>query len=166
MIVFGGYDPTTGSRSEVWALSLSGNPAWSQLNPKGSAPARYGHTAIYDAGRQRMVVFGGFDGFTPRNDALGLSLAETPSWSPLKGGGPRPPARYAHTAAYDSAGGRMVISGGRDEMGSRQDVWALSLSESPTWTPVGVATQAPHARRPRLYTISLSAGQGIPIGDF
>ena len=58
MVVFGGYDGTL--RNDVWALSLSGSPAWSALAPAGSPPsARYGHTAIYDPVRDRMVVFGG-----------------------------------------------------------------------------------------------------------
>ena len=165
MIVFGGYDAVTGSRSEVWALSLSGSPTWSELKPGGSAAARYGHSAIYDAARKRMVVFGGFDGFAPRNDARALSLAEKPSWSAITTPGPPPPGRYAHTAVYDSAGARMVISGGSDGVSSRQDVWALSLSGSPAWTALTPGS-APRTRHPRLYSISLAAGSGIPIGDF
>jgi hypothetical protein len=153
MIVFGGYDAVTGSRSEVWALSLSGSPTWSELKPGGSAAARYGHSAIYDAARKRMVVFGGFDGFAPRNDARALSLAEKPSWSAITTPGPPPPGRYAHTAVYDSAGARMVISGGSDGVSSRQDVWALSLSGSPAWTALTPGS-APRTRHPRLYSIS------------
>ena len=50
-------------RNDVWALSLAGTPAWTQLTPTGTPPsARYGHSAIYDPVRDRMVVFGGYDG--------------------------------------------------------------------------------------------------------
>ena len=49
--------------NDVWALSLSGSPTWAQLAPAGTPPgAWYGHSAIYDPARDRMVVFGGNDG--------------------------------------------------------------------------------------------------------
>jgi Kelch motif protein/galactose oxidase-like protein len=60
MVVFGGYSPGNVQMNDVWALSLSGTPTWSQLAPDGTPPlAREGHEAIYDAGRDRMVVYGG-----------------------------------------------------------------------------------------------------------
>ena len=40
-----------------------GSPAWVSLAPAGSPPStRYGHTAIYDPARDRMVVFWGYGG--------------------------------------------------------------------------------------------------------
>ncbi|PYM08967.1 MAG: hypothetical protein DMD82_01220, partial [Candidatus Rokuibacteriota bacterium] len=61
VILFGGFD--TAFRNDVWALSLSGTPTWSQLTPAGPPPpARWAHVAIYDAARDRMIVFGGYDG--------------------------------------------------------------------------------------------------------
>ena len=62
MVVFGGYSGTgyTYFLNDVWVLSLAGMPAWTQLTPTGTPPsARYGHSAIYDPVRDRMVVFGG-----------------------------------------------------------------------------------------------------------
>jgi len=59
-------------------LSLSGPPAWSALGPTGTPPtARYAHTAIYDPVRDRMVIFGGYDGSSYRNDVWRLT------WSSL-----------------------------------------------------------------------------------
>ncbi|TPW10420.1 MAG: hypothetical protein FD129_1915, partial [bacterium] len=60
MVVFGGHDLEAGYNL-VQAMSLSGTPTWSVLNPAGaSVPGnRYAHTAIYDPVRDWMVSFGG-----------------------------------------------------------------------------------------------------------
>src|SRR6185436_15311058 len=59
MIVFGG-DGGHGYLNDVWALTLSGTPAWTQLVPTGTPPGvRADHTAILDTPRNRMIVFGG-----------------------------------------------------------------------------------------------------------
>ena len=92
MVVFGGYDG--GYRNDVWALSLAGSPAWSELAPGGTPPsARDAHTAIYDPVRDRMVVFGGYDGASLRNDVWALSLSGSPAWSELAPAGTPPVAR-------------------------------------------------------------------------
>ena len=75
------------------------------------AAARYGHSAIYDAARKRMVVFGGFDGFAPRNDARALSLAEKPSWSAITTPDPTSALALRAHGGLRPAGARMVISG-------------------------------------------------------
>ena len=64
MMVFGGAWTT--DLNDVWILShangLGGTPAWTQLAPAGGTiPARFGHTAVYDPGLNRMTVFGGWD---------------------------------------------------------------------------------------------------------
>ena len=95
MVVFGGYNDYSGFLSEVWALSLAGTPAWTQLTPTGTPPSgRYGHSAIYDPVRDCMVVFGGYgpagEGEGPLNDAWALSLAGTPAWTQLTPAGTSP----------------------------------------------------------------------------
>ena len=145
MVVFGGYDATS-LRNDVWALSLSGSPAWSALTPAGSLPPpRSYHTAICDPVRNRMVVFGGVDGTSLRNDVWALSLSGSPAWSELAPAGSLPSARYTHTAIYDPVRDRMVVFGGYDGT-RRNDVWALSLAGSPAWSVVGPAGSLPDAR--------------------
>jgi hypothetical protein len=123
MVVFGGT--YLGERLNAWgALARAGSPAWSALGPAGFPPsARYGHTAIYDPVRDRMVVFGGFDR-SSRDDPWALSLGGSPTWRALAPVGTPPSARYGHTAIYDPVRDRMVVFGGNDG-GSRDDVWAL-----------------------------------------
>ena len=153
MVVFGGNDGGS-LRNDVWALSLAESPAWSALAPAGTPPsARYQHTAIYDSVRDRMVVFGGYDGGSPRNDVWALSLASTPVWSALAPAGTPPSVRYQHTAIYDPVRDRMVVFGGNDDISLRNDVWALSLAGTPAWSALAPARNPPPARadHPAIY---------------
>jgi hypothetical protein len=139
VLIFGGYDGSHAFYNDVWALTLTGTPAWTPVSTTGTPPvAREGHTAIYDAARDRMVVFGGDDGVNSFNDAWSLALSGTPTWSPLLSVGTPPAARSGHSAIYDRSRGRMVVFGGN---GIENDVWFLSLTSTPAWTrgdPTGV----------------------------
>ncbi len=143
LIVFGGQGDTR--LAEVWALPLSGPPIWSQLTPAGDAPVpRIGHTAIYDPVGDRMIVFGG-TGAYHLNDAWALDLAGEPSWSQIVPAGPAPPARIYASAIYDAARGRMIVIGGSSSS-VRTDVWALTLSGTPTWAAIEPPGESPAGR--------------------
>jgi hypothetical protein len=155
MVVFGGYSSGSPNYSDgVWALSLPGMPAWTQLTPSGTPPSdRDGHSAIYDPVRDRMVVFGGDSGspsFPPYfNDVWALSLAGAPAWTQLTPSGTPPSARYGHSAIYDPVRDRMVMFGGSYEyLGTHHlnDVWILSLAGTPAWTEL-IPTGTPPSER-------------------
>jgi hypothetical protein len=148
VVVFGGvYGPSNTSFNEVWALSLAGTPAWTLLAPTGTPPsARYGHTAIHDPVRDRMVVFGGWDASSRRNDVWSLSLAGTPAWAALTPAGTPPSTRDGHSAIYDPVRDRMVVFGGWDASSRRNDVWSLSLAGTPTWAALTPSGTPPSAR--------------------
>lgn len=139
MIVFGGQGPS-GPLNDVWALSLSGTPDWSQLTPVGSAPvARQTHAAAYDPVRNRMLVYGGNSGSTYLSDLWALNLSGTPAWFQLPAGGASPGPRYYHTLNYDPTSDRMVLLGGSASgFPSLYDmtIWSLSLSGpgAPSWS--------------------------------
>jgi hypothetical protein len=116
--------------NDVWALSLSGTLGWSLLAPGGTAPpARYGHSAIYDWVRNRMVIFAGLGPSNLYRDTWALSLTSAPLWATLTPMGTPPAARYAHTAIYDRARDQMTVLGGE----RRHDTWTLIWG-----TPVSV----------------------------
>ena len=106
-------DDGSARRNDVWALSLAGSPAWSELAPAGSLPsARQGHTAVYDPVRDRMVVFGG------RSAAITATTCGRCRCRGARRGASSPhgePAVRAlrHTAIYDPVRDRMVVFGGR-----------------------------------------------------
>jgi hypothetical protein len=136
MIIFGGIDhlpQLDGSvlNAETWALHLEGIPVWFQLPFSGGSPSfREGHSAVYDSANQRMALFGGDTQFDPspvaNSEFWSLRLDSTPTWVslPPTSGSP-PPARYGHTAVYDSGSQRMVIYGGYDSSGfpTFPDTW-------------------------------------------
>jgi hypothetical protein len=178
MMVFGGEGPIWYLNNDVWALTLGGSPAWTSLASAGSAPsARAGHTAIYDPVRDRMVVFGGWNGGY-FNDVWALSLAGSPEWTSVIPAGSPPPARNAHTAIYDPARDRMVMFAGWVDgifYALPNDVWALSLAGTPAWTLLAPTGSPPPARyvqtaihdpvRDRMVVFGGADGEGGDRGD-
>jgi hypothetical protein len=124
VLVFGGDGGTF--RNDVWELRLDGTPTWSPVTATDLPPSgRREHTMVYDSDRDRIVVFGGFDG-ARRNDTWALSLAGTPRWEQLYSTTTAPAARTAHGAIYDRLRGRMVMFGGMLGTNSfSNELWAL-----------------------------------------
>jgi hypothetical protein len=142
MVMFGGTDGTY--RDETWALTLGGVPTWAQLQPAGPLPSgRNSHTGIYDAPRERMVVFGGYDG-DYRNDTWTLSLSGPLAWSQSDLAAARPSPRMYHAAIYDPPRDRMLVFGGHPTF--LNDLWELSLAGGPKWGPLAALGEAPEPR--------------------
>jgi hypothetical protein len=132
MIMFGGRT-LSGGRQDVWALSLAGAPAWTQLAPTGTRPlSRWNHTAIYDPVGDRMIVHGGEGTSQWFDDTWAMNLSGAPAWTRLAPEGEIPQARTEHHAFYDPLIPRMIISGGGYAMSC--ELWALALEGPPAWT--------------------------------
>lgn len=136
MLVFGGVDNQNAGdgsllNGESWTLDTGGNTGWSQLFFAGTPGFRAGHTGVYDAANQRMVIFGGYfnTASTTSSELWGLKLHGTPAWTILDPtSGSPPPPRYGHTAIYDSGFQRMIIYGGYDDFATAYDeVWVIRL---------------------------------------
>ncbi len=119
MLIFGGSTSADyyGTRNDTWELDLTlAIPQWRKLNPTGPLPiARRTLTSIFDPRRDRMVIFGGWDGEWGNmlNDTWALSLdSGDGEWTQLAPGGTVPDVRDAMAAAYDPRGDRMVLFGG------------------------------------------------------
>jgi hypothetical protein len=142
MLAFGGDLWGSGAVNQVWALSLSGTPAWTQLAPAGTLPlAREGHEAIYDPPRDRMVVYGahyppedlwalewgGPVGVAPpegRAAAFALAARPNPAAADVTVEFALPRDGTASVRVYDVRG-RLVrtLFEGRAAAGSRRLVW-------------------------------------------
>jgi hypothetical protein len=141
MVVFGGYDGGT-RLDDAWALPLAGAAPWYEIAVGTRPSARAGHSAIYDATRLRMVVFGGWDGIL-RNDVWELSFLGTPTWGELSPAGTLPPVHAYHTAVHDPVRDRMVVFGGTVGSGGTNRTWALSLSGGGAWSELAPAGSRP-----------------------
>jgi hypothetical protein len=121
MLIFGGStsDDYYGTHNDTWELNLQPvRPTWRQLQPMGQLPVeRRTLASIYDPRRDRMVIFGGWDG-TPGpdaflNDTWSLSLSSMDGeWTQLLPEGTVPEIRDATAAIYDPQADRMVLFGG------------------------------------------------------
>ena len=127
MIVFGGYTgyPIVAS-NDTYALDFNGL-VWINLDPLGEIPGRYGHSAVWGAGK--MMVFGGKNNGKFFNDCWELGFLPE-NWIETNIPGDKPPARWQHTAVWmdPSPGetGGMLIFGGQDENGEYlDDFWIL-----------------------------------------
>lgn len=155
MLVFGGRDGSNNHYNDVWALNLSGSPAWTLVATGGTPPStRCAAAMIYDPLRDRLVVFGGVDR-TPTyfSDTWELTLSGAPQWTQLSPSGPLPAGRAYVGAVYDAADDRMVIFSGADPFG-RNDTWALSWA-----SPTGVA--APFG----IHGVSFTTPRPNPAGN-
>jgi hypothetical protein len=130
---------------------------WYHLDPaSGTPPGVESHSAVYNDGSNRMIVFGG------RTDA-GVTAATwvasgangtagRPVWTALSPGA-GPTAREGHSAVLDVANDRMIVYGGDDGAGTPTtfgDVWVLTnadgLGGSPAWVPLAPTGGPPPVR--------------------
>lgn len=153
---FVGVGGTAGMPVESWQLDLSHEPRWSPVPTDGvQPPGSYGMTSIFDAARNRMILFGGStsDGYYgTHNDTWELWLTPArPQWRKLDPDGPLPIARRTLTSVYDPLRNRMVVFGGWDGTPNANaflnDTWALSLDTNDgAWTPLSPAGPVPGVR--------------------
>ena len=142
-----------GQAIDVWALVLSGTPTWRQLaTPAAGPPPMYGHSAIFDAAHDRVVVFGGgsfASGSTFFSDVWLFSLT-TDTWTHSTILGDAPEGREGHGAVYDPVRKRMIVFGGHTEAGGSRrffdDLWSLSLGDSLAWSRLEPSGAIPGAR--------------------
>lgn len=144
------YDPvrdrlvvTAGAAgNDTYALDLATN-TWSLLLSPGTVPPRWDHSAIVAPTLDAMLVYAGAGG--PGNDVLVYPLDAQHTWTTMATSGPTPPGRSQHASCFDAAHNRMLVFGGTNSGGYLNDVQALTLSGTPTWSPI-VAAGGPGAR--------------------
>ena len=159
MLVFGG-SAGAAPLDDVWVLEgatgVAGDPAWTRLDPHGTRPALWGHSAVYDPACDAMTVFGGStspDGDTLSNAVwvlVGAGAADgKPAWSRLQvEDGPAP--RVQPTAVLDAENDAMIVFGGVDPTGTVffDDLWILSgiSTDAPAWNQIRPVGRAPAPR--------------------
>jgi hypothetical protein len=162
MIVFGGDDcllewwgdVMCGPTDKAWELDLTpGNESWEEIE---TGPGdRLSHSAIYDAGNQRMIVFGGkkvtyFN--PPSNDVWAFDLTEgSERWFQLLPPSPRLSGVWGHAVIYSPENRWMLTFGGFTDVPGIDTVdqtWVLDISspDDESWIDIGLSSQGPDAR--------------------
>ncbi len=131
---------TLGALSLTLACGEVG-PSWAPIATDGVAP-RWGHVALVDVARDRMIVVGGENGNVALDDVLVLDLG-TLAWSHLAVAN-SPRARTDFAAAIDASRDRLITVGGRSGLAtSIADVWSLDLATN-RWSPLPNGPSARH----------------------
>jgi len=140
---------------------------WVQLPGAGPA-ARANHAMAYDSDRGRVVLFGGWTGYSPY-PANSTVFGDT--WELRPGGWVQrsvtgPPARYQHAMAYDSVRHRTVLFGGTafvggpgPEIQQLADTWEWDGS---SWTQR--ATTGPSRRYKHAMAFDSARGRVVLFG--
>ena len=151
LLYFGGGERDV-EFGDLWQCDPTVMPVrWKRILPEGDVPLPRIHaTAVLDPLRHRMLLFGGFAG-QALNDVWQLDLADTNArWSRIAAGGAPPPARWGHSAVYDSRRDAMIVFGGASgslqQPSPMQDTWALSFVDDDTWVPLVPAGNVPISR--------------------
>ncbi|MBI2374107.1 MAG: hypothetical protein HYV07_08915 [Deltaproteobacteria bacterium] len=115
LVFFGGDDGTL--RDDFWTYD---GESWREVLEEGPRPpARARYAAAYDAGRRRVVVFGGTGTHGPLGDTWEWDGAH---WRVATATGP--PARSGAAMVFDAADERVLLLGGWDGKRQLDDLWA------------------------------------------
>jgi Kelch motif protein/galactose oxidase-like protein len=146
-----GFDGTI-VLGDVWELRLAPTPAWRQLAPTGTPPARGAEMCVYDPGHDRVLMFGGGNPNGYMNDlwALDLGIGDG-AWQQLSVP-PGPSVRNLGLLRLDIGHDRLLLFGGyglNDEGTTIEylnDSWALDLAPTPAWQRLSPAGFRPPGR--------------------
>lgn len=172
MIIFGGStsEQYFGCHNNTWELRLrSQTPTWHQITPQGSLPSgRRTLASIFDPFRNRMVIYGGWDGASPDlssflGDTWALSLGANPTWTQLDPGGTLPPNRDAMSAIYDPWGDRMVLFGGWSGMDFLGDTQFLTWGHANLAGSASATTQAQPGIAHVTWTLTNATGPYVGV---
>jgi len=150
---FVGFGGTINTPVDTWVLNLQGQANWQPLPIDGDRPnGHYGMTSVYDAAKDRMIIFGGSiddSYYGVNNDVWELKLRELPQWTKLTTSGVPPAPRRNGTAVFDPLRNRMVIYGGAIPSPGvfLADTWSLDFNvDPPAWSELLPAGTVPPGR--------------------
>lgn len=138
------YDEYFGGGTLYWLALSSSPPQWNAVPVSQTPDLRSGISLALDTRRGRLCVFGWASASASEVWTLD-PLASPPTWSRLETTGTPPDGRWNSVLVYDPIADRLLIHGGRVSGGTRGDLWALSLSGTPTWTELH-PDHLPHGR--------------------
>jgi hypothetical protein len=127
-VLYAGQTTGTNSLGDLWWLTVGERPGtntWTEVTPQEGLPPARNLYAAADWGGS-AVIFGGqaLDG-SALNDAWWLG--DDDSVVPFEIEGTLPPGRWGSELVADAAHFRLLLFGGRDGDGARNDLWEVFL---------------------------------------
>jgi len=102
-VLFGGFDPNGSvAYADTWEYDSTAT-SWVPITTTTTPPARRFHHMVYDAARDRVVMFGGWDGAEDLRDTWEYHNGDWVQTSPAL-------APYGGPMAFDSLRRRVLIS--------------------------------------------------------
>jgi hypothetical protein len=147
MVVVGGYvthDGRADRTNDIWVLSLRAAPVWRQMPALGTGPIGVNMPMVFDPVQQRFLIYAGPGNFNGTIWALHMNPQPAWEWLPAVGGSV--PGRGAVNVVQDPVANRLVLFGGQDDIGVRNDLWTLEFS--------------PGVRPPAAWIVNASASGG------
>jgi hypothetical protein len=134
---FGENVGEAGRHGDLWSWD---GRTWSMINGTAIGPSmRDHHAMVYDAARQRTVLFGGGRGIAGNQALLDDTwLFDGTRWT--RHAGANPPARATHRLVYDSHRERVVLFGGWGADGLLNDTWEW---DGTAWTMMSSTGPSP-----------------------
>ncbi len=167
-VMFGGRNLAGTALTDTWVLTCSGATTCSWATGGAGPSARYGHAMAYDPATARVVLFGGQSGATLLGDVWAWNGASN-SWSSVTPAGTAPSARvHPALAQADKIVSGLLMFGGRDAGGVKNDAWLLSGAGggSPQWQTVTTAGAAPKARENAEMVFAPALDRVLLFGGF
>jgi hypothetical protein len=129
-ILFGGQTDSNPYLGDTWKFTFSETPAgnaWTEIVTEQAPSPRNLFSMVWDDERQRTLVFGGRAKSGSTNDVWAFDSASG-RWSEVATQGEPPSARSGHDAVWLPGRRSMVVFGGQDDGGDRDDLWELDFS--------------------------------------
>lgn len=145
LFAFGGRNGTQ-LYATAFVLDPLGAREWHAVPAQGTPPpARMAHAAVIDYDARRLIVYGGTDvDGSYLADVWALTLDGPPTWTELTPAGDPPPARANALSAWDALHDRwLVYGGGNGGFAPLEDLWTLTLGESPAWSAIDAGGAKP-----------------------
>lgn len=119
LLLYGGQTDAQPAQvlGDLWAWTGS---QWTLLSSASMPPPLQGHTLVYDASRQQVVLFGGVG--ADNNPLATTWLWDGSRWQAAASGS-TPPVRSGHGMVYDTARQQVLIVGGQQVMTVLADTW-------------------------------------------
>ncbi len=155
-VLYGGKTPTNNSPlADTWEWNGS---VWAQVMTNPTPPARDGHAMAYDTARQRVVLFGGYNG---------ANLNDTWEWDGtnwMQRTSPSTPGvRRRAAMCYDSARARVVMLGGYNGNNYLSGTWEWDGANWLARTPSG---RVPRARADLAMVFDSARSRSVLFGGY